>query len=74
MINAKLQRLEEELYEKLREIQGVAVETNTPFSFSINHDTFEIFLPDHEDEDMVEFLQDEYGKEPGDWISSSERC
>lgn len=73
-MNAKLQRLQEELHNKLREIQEVAVETNTPFSFSINYDTYEVFLPDHEDEEMVEFLQHEYDKQPGDWISSSERC
>ncbi|WEM34421.1 hypothetical protein [Xanthomonas phage X1] len=74
MSNAKLQRLEEELYEKLREIQDVAVETNTPFSFSINYHTYDVFLPDHEDEDMVEYLKEEVGVEVGDWVSSSDRC
>lgn len=74
MSNDKLKQLGAELKAKLREIQEAAVETNTPFSFSINYDTYEVFLPDHEDVDMVEYLRDEYRKEPGDWVSSSERC
>ena len=70
----KIKELQSKVYAAIEELRKTALETNTPASINIDWRTYEVFLPDFEDEDMVEYLQGEYGKEAGDWISSSERC
>lgn len=70
----KIKQLEKAVYDAMTALQKEAVATNTPASFQMGWQTYDVYLPDHEDEDMNDYLRDEYNKKPGDWISSSERC